>query len=97
MFPNFSENETCLAKSLDDQRWYRASCQQKIDDNTYSMMYLDYGNMELVPVERIREMINEEFAFPCITSLCFIDGMYMHCNTIMFSSQVLTNLFEFQI
>lgn len=65
----------CLAQSLDDGRWYRASSQSKIGENTYNLMYIDYGNMENVTVDRIRAM-NEEFFFPCITALCFIDGKY---------------------
>lgn len=69
----FSDGETCLAQSADDQRWYRATAQNKQADGTYNLIYLDYGNMEAVPSERIREM-KEDFFFPCITSLCFIDG-----------------------
>lgn len=70
---NFRNEETCLAKSADDGRWYRAYSQGKIDDNTYNLLYLDYGNMEAVPIDRIREM-REEFFFPSITLHCFIDG-----------------------
>lgn len=69
----FSNDEACLAQSAEDHRWYRALSQAKIDDNTYTLMYLDYGNMEDVPVDRIREMRGELF-FPSITLLCFIDG-----------------------
>lgn len=61
----------CLAQS-GDGRWYRASSQGK-DGDSYQLLYLDYGNMELVHSDKIREM-REEFIFPCLTSLCYIDG-----------------------
>lgn len=73
MFELFSDAETCLAQSLDDKRWYRACSHSKIDDKTYNLIYIDYGNMEKVSCERIRGM-QEEFFFPCITTLCCIDG-----------------------
>lgn len=62
-----------MAQSAEDRRWYRALSQGKNDDDTYNLMYLDYGNMENVPVDRIREM-REDLFFPSITLLCFIDG-----------------------
>lgn len=65
--------ETCLAQAAEDQRWYRANTQNKVDDNTYNVLYIDYGNMENVTFDRIREM-KQEFSFPCITAICFIDG-----------------------
>lgn len=68
----FSDGETCLAQSS-DMRWYRANSHEKIDEKTYNLMYMDYGNMEQVPCDRIREM-QEEFFFPCTTLLCVIDG-----------------------
>lgn len=74
----FSDSETCLAQSMEDGRWYRANVQQKIDQNTYQLMYIDYGNMETLTVDRIREM-SEDDAIPCITALCFLDGIEIHC------------------
>lgn len=65
--------ECCLVQLLEDRRWYRASTQNKATDDTYSMLYIDYGNMEEVPSDRIREM-RQEFKFPCVTNMCFIDG-----------------------
>lgn len=76
LFIHSSDNELCLAQSLEDKRWYRASAQEKVDQNTYKLMYIDYGNMESVPADRIREM-TEEHAFPCITVLCFLDGKHV--------------------
>lgn len=72
-FASDRNGETCLAQSAEDQRWYRANTQNKVDDSTYNVLYIDYGNMENVKVDRIREM-KEEFSFPCITAICFIDG-----------------------
>lgn len=65
--------EDCLAQSAEDKRWYRANTQNKINDNTYNLLYIDYGNMEEVPVDRIREM-RTEYTFPCVSAICFIDG-----------------------
>lgn len=70
----FRDEEMCIVKSSTDDRWYRASALQKKDDNTYMIMYLDYGNIENdIPISRIRELSNE-FAFPCLTVSCYIEG-----------------------
>lgn len=69
----FRDGEVCLAKCLEDDRWYRATSQQKVDDESRRLLYNDYGNMEVVPCNRIREL-EDEFFFPCITSLCYFEG-----------------------
>lgn len=70
----FNRNgEYCLAQLSEDDRWYRATNHGKVNDNTYNLFYVDYGNIEEVPVERIREM-RSEFMYPCVTAMCFIDG-----------------------
>ncbi|XP_031621641.1 tudor domain-containing protein 1-like [Contarinia nasturtii] len=69
-----TDHEVCLAKCLEDDRWYRAISQSKTSEGKYNLLYIDYGSMETVQKERIREL-EEAYFFPCITSLCFIDGL----------------------
>lgn len=73
MFASNRNGESCLAQLEEDKRWYRASTQNKVSGDAYNLLYIDYGNMEEVPADRIREM-RQEFIFPCITVMCFIDG-----------------------
>lgn len=77
-------NEVCLARSNDDKRWYRAMVYEEKSNGIYGILYLDYGNMEHVPVENIRKM-EQKFCFPRLTATCFIDGKNISVHIVCIS------------
>lgn len=62
-------NIPCIAQYAEDERWYRAVI-QKIDGTNATVLFVDYGNVEVVGFNKLKE-INEEFtklpiqAVPC--------------------------------
>lgn len=69
----------CVARSAADHRWYRAIFMQQMDKDICDVVYIDYGNMETIPLSQVRK-IAEDLRFPCITVSCYIDGMYTVSN-----------------
>mmetsp|Transcript_9984 Transcript_9984/g.28669 ORF Transcript_9984/g.28669 Transcript_9984/m.28669 type:complete len:953 (+) Transcript_9984:302-3160(+) len=47
--------DLCIAQFSLDKRWYRAYA-DSVRGNTYDMVFVDFGNKESMPVERVRTM-----------------------------------------
>jgi len=48
----------CAVKFSADQLFYRAEILNIVDANFIEVLYVDYGNMEAVPVERICKLLD---------------------------------------
>lgn len=59
----------------EDNTWYRGHCIEVSGDGAPTILFLDYGNVTPVNIENIRKM-PKEFAFPCLTVGCFINGKF---------------------
>jgi staphylococcal nuclease domain-containing protein 1 len=55
--------EMCIAQFSLDNRWYRAYI-ESVAGNTYDVTFVDFGNKESVPVERVRAMDSSLGAVP---------------------------------
>ncbi|EDW15545.2 uncharacterized protein LOC6574026 isoform X2 [Drosophila mojavensis] len=64
--------ELCLTLYSEDNSWYRGIC-QRITGKKASILYCDFGNVELVPVEQIKP-ISSELLHCVYATKCFIDG-----------------------
>lgn len=62
----------CLVQDVDDY-WYRAQALERIDENTFKVILIDYGKYIDANEEKIRQMEKNLF-FPCITAVCHVDG-----------------------
>lgn len=55
--------EMAVAQFSLDNRWYRAFV-EGVSGNTYDVVFVDFGNKESVPVERVRSMDHAMTAVP---------------------------------
>ena len=62
----------CCAFSKADGIWYRAVVKEMVDDSHCCVIYPDYGNEEVVPVERMREREDVFFQYPFISQTCIL-------------------------
>jgi len=61
--------EMCIAQFSLDNRWYRAYI-ESVAGNTYDVTFVDFGNKESVPVERVRAMDSSLGAVPVQAQEC---------------------------
>jgi len=62
----------CCAFSKADGVWYRAVVKEMLDDSHCSVIYPDYGNEEVVPVERMRQREDVFFQYPFLSQACIL-------------------------
>lgn len=70
---NFRKSEYCLAKCTEDDRWYRGLCVKSVTDDSVSILYIDFGNIETVHMKDMREM-PDHLKFPRLTNVCYLEG-----------------------
>ena len=62
----------CCAFSKADGVWYRAVVKEMMDDSHCSVIYPDYGNEEVLPVERMRQREDVFFQYPFLSQTCIL-------------------------
>lgn len=67
-------DELCLVFFDTDHSWYRAVCVEVAGDGQPAVRFLDYGNVQVVPIENIRKM-PKEFAYRRVTVDCTLFGI----------------------
>lgn len=67
-------NHLCIAKSVEDEQWYRAVCYKQLGDDMYELMFVDYGNVEIIPRKNIMHMAEEIMKTPLLASHCVLEG-----------------------
>ena len=55
-FPNPRPGNGCCARYSADGKWYRAEIRAIESDGTAEVQFIDYGNVDVVPVSDLREM-----------------------------------------
>ena len=63
---------TCCQFTEDDS-WYRARVMSKcgMGSGSFEVLYLDYGNREMLPVSRMRELVDQVCQLPAQSIECF--------------------------
>ena len=89
----------CCAFSKADGVWYRAVVKEMMDDSHCSVIYPDYGNEEVVPVERMRQREDAFFQYPFLSQTCILgdfvprDNHWTPILTSVFQKMALNNKF----
>ncbi len=61
----------CCAKYSKDSLWYRAEV-QAVDDNNYSVLFLDYGNNDILPRTSLAECPSQFIDLPVLAVCCTV-------------------------
>ncbi|XP_074614107.1 tudor domain-containing 6-like isoform X2 [Acropora palmata] len=64
--------ELCCAKFSDDQTWYRAVVKEKITESDMMVVFVDYGNQDVVSMDSIRRIRNSFAQLPIQAVECFL-------------------------
>jgi len=62
----------CCALSKADSSWYRAVVKELEDESHCCVFFPDYGNEEIVPVERMRRAEDKYFHLPFLSQACVL-------------------------
>jgi len=62
----------CCALSKADSSWYRAIVKELEDESHCCVFFPDYGNEEIVPVERMRQAEDKYFHLPFLSQPCVL-------------------------
>lgn len=63
-----------VAAMFTDNTWYRGLVEQKIDEQTFKVLFVDYGNTDAVKVENIRRLDEKFASCPMMTVRCQLKG-----------------------
>ncbi|XP_034243788.1 uncharacterized protein LOC117646742 [Thrips palmi] len=64
-------NELCIAKWSDDA-WYRAVCLEPAGDDKFNILFLEYGNSDIIPFPNFRPFTEEFLKYPALSSPCVL-------------------------
>ncbi|NXJ76163.1 TDRD1 protein, partial [Trogon melanurus] len=67
--------EPCCAFFSDDGNWYRALVQNITSDKTVKVCFVDYGNIEEVPLDKIRQISSSFLTLPFQGIKCWLSGI----------------------
>ncbi|XP_061228738.1 tudor domain-containing protein 1 [Neopsephotus bourkii] len=67
--------EPCCAFFSDDGCWYRALVQNVCSDGTVKVCFVDYGNVEKLPLDKIRHISSSFLKLPFQGIKCWLSGI----------------------
>ncbi|XP_061857202.1 tudor domain-containing protein 1 [Colius striatus] len=67
--------DMCCAHFKEDNLWYRAAVLEYISEDVVLVVYIDYGNLEAVPLTRLRPMIPRLRDLPALAIRCTLAGV----------------------
>ncbi|NXC47830.1 TDRD1 protein, partial [Penelope pileata] len=69
------KGEPCCAFFSDDGNWYRALVQNVTSDGVVKVRFVDYGNVEEVPLDKIRQISSSFLELPFQGIKCWLSGI----------------------
>ncbi|XP_021256309.1 LOW QUALITY PROTEIN: tudor domain-containing protein 1 [Numida meleagris] len=69
------KGEPCCALFSDDGNWYRALVQNVTSGGTVKVLFVDYGNVEEVPLDKIRQISSSFLQLPFQGIKCWLSGI----------------------
>ncbi|CAB4010147.1 Hypothetical predicted protein [Paramuricea clavata] len=73
--PSVSPGQIFCAKFTEDGNFYRACVLEVVDHKNIKVQYVDFGNKEVIPVDRLRVLISEFQTQPVQAFECCLDGI----------------------
>jgi hypothetical protein len=70
-----SPGQIFCAKFTDDGNFYRARVLEVVDHKNIKVHYVDFGNKEVIPVDRLRVLISEFQTQPIQAFECCLEGI----------------------
>uniref|UniRef100_A0A8C4UH98 Tudor domain containing 1 n=2 Tax=Falco tinnunculus TaxID=100819 RepID=A0A8C4UH98_FALTI len=67
--------DVCCAQFTEDNLWYRAAVIACVSENTVLVGYIDYGNLEVLPLTRLRPLIPRLMHLPAQAIRCTLAGV----------------------
>ncbi|KAL8583501.1 hypothetical protein ACOMHN_056311 [Nucella lapillus] len=78
-----SVKHACCAKFSDDDAWYRAVI-EKVADKKVEVLFVDFGNMDDIAVEDLRELSAESLQVPPLAYKCVLED----CDTELVNNKL---------
>ena len=69
------QGELCCARFSKDQEWYRAVVEQEVSESKMMVVFVDYGNQDVVSVDSIRRITPSFTQLPIQGRECFLTGI----------------------
>lgn len=69
------KGELCCAQFSKDQGWYRAVVQEEVSESKVMVVFVDYGNEDVVAIDFIRKIIPSFTHLPIQARECFLSGV----------------------
>ena len=73
--PSILPGQIFCAKFTEDANFYRACVLEVIDSTQIKVLYVDFGNKEVIHVERLRVLISDFQTQPIQAYECCLDGI----------------------
>ncbi|EFX87066.1 hypothetical protein DAPPUDRAFT_312582 [Daphnia pulex] len=89
----------CVVQYEEDKGWYRGKILKFCDPHGATVLFVDYGNTQLAPVEQIKSIDEEFMKLPPLAYHCRLDGVDASCDWTVeekkkFEGRTMTKLFS---
>nr|XP_056705924.1 tudor domain-containing protein 1 [Euleptes europaea] len=70
-----AKGKPCCAYFSGDGRWYRALVEESTSDQTCKVQFVDYGNIEVVTLDKLRQISSKFLKLPFQAIRCWLSGV----------------------
>ena len=88
------EGSYCAVQFSEGMQWYRAKITSCTDELMYSIVCVDFGNTEVVPLQNIRLLDNTLTDIPPLAVECFLSGVEVPSGKLQFPPTAAEKMLE---